>query len=155
MRNFSRKAWPFLIACILHAILLASLGRSPAASTAPPEDALVTIALEDEPAAPAHEAPSGEAKAESRSAGTATAAPTIRSNEGLTAAIEEAILPAPSASALVGGPHDAADGWSFDPTGKHVDLGLGDKRGTLARAMAANGALEEEGKPSPGKVIEA
>ncbi len=133
-------AWSVLAACVLHVALFATLSR-PVAEGAPAEITPIDVALEDETTAP--EEP--RVQTDRAEAVSQTAMATHRS----TATSDESNSIAPPADSAAtppvlqtDRPQSSGDAWSFRSTRGGIDIGLGDKTGSLARGMFANGSLE-------------
>ncbi|HEX7663372.1 MAG TPA: hypothetical protein VF407_02630 [Polyangiaceae bacterium] len=139
-----------MAACILHVCIFAAI-RAPKARPAPPA-AETTIDIEDDVGATSpHEETQAPPDVTETTAATLAAATTARAAPGeMNARPLEAIAP-PSDSALTAHPDAPPTGetWAFRTTQGGVDLGLGEKSGSLARSMFANGQLAVPKEPPP------
>ncbi|MEO8875212.1 MAG: hypothetical protein ABI461_06485, partial [Polyangiaceae bacterium] len=145
------RVWPLVVACMLHLALFAAF-RSHPASSAPSDVAQTTIDIAvDEPT---HDEPL--ARREIAEAANA-AATRVSDHTSSTSASIDSVAP-PNASALASAapidvlhvdPQSGQEPWSFRTTQGGVNLGIGDKTGSLARQMLANGQLEMPREPLP------
>lgn len=141
-------------ACVLHLALFAAFrGRSAPPAPANVAQTTIDIAVDEQLQAPTPDA----TLVDRERAEAANAKATRASGHASTSPSVDSVAP-PSASALASeapidvlhvDPQAGQAPWSFRTTQGGVDLGIGDKSGSLARQMLANGQLEMPREPLP------
>lgn len=144
-------AWSVLAACALHIVVFAVFGRSIVREPAP-EITPIEVALEDEVKSPEDPQPQHQAAEANPDLAMATRRPPSATEESNSVAppVDSAATPPVLQTTE---PQKSGEAWTFKSTRGGVDLGLGDKTGSLARDMFAHGSLaipkEQERAPEP------
>ncbi|MEO7112609.1 MAG: hypothetical protein ABI183_19340 [Polyangiaceae bacterium] len=141
------RAWPLLAACLLHVALFASFrNRAPEGPAAELNPIDITIE-EQTPTSDQLHAQQGiaEAKVTDPASASRQSSTSSQQNDSIAPPIDSATPPVLQTDQ----PQNGAEAWTFRSTRGGVDLGLGDKTGSLGRQMFARGDLQMPAPPPP------